>query len=92
MARYTKLNVLACHQRRRLVPFTLGLKTQGVYSIACECGWVCNGQTGLSVESHPPWTTISHSGWVYHYREHYNKLRTLKSSPPLHGMYRKGNT
>jgi hypothetical protein len=56
--RDTQLNLLACHQRRLTVSFTLGLKIPGEYSIAYECGWVCTGQTGLSVESHTPWTTI----------------------------------
>jgi len=55
--RDAKLNVSACHLRRRSVSFTLGLKIPGVYSIGCECGWVSTGQTGLSFKSHPPWTT-----------------------------------
>lgn len=34
--------------------------TPRVYSIPCECGWVCNGQTGCSIETGPRSVQLTH--------------------------------
>jgi len=90
----TILEVLACHQRKRSLSFTLGLKTPGVYSIDCKCGWVYTGQTGLSVESHPPWTTRKVTVAGYNMTGNIitnSELRNPLHQILLHEMYCKGS-
>jgi hypothetical protein len=83
----TKLNVLACYQRRCSVLSPWDWRLQEYTALLV-------GQTGLSVGTHPSWTTrkvtvarYSITGNVITNWEHWNPLHQIL----LHGMYHQGS-